>query len=345
MSRKYLNIIISLAWMGFLLSSVACKQPKSDAAGKTDKAAPATPAAKPGAPAVSSGSPACDAYVKAVCAAVGEKTSTCDIMGKAAKLLPPKACEAALTDIDFTKQLHDATRKSCNEMMEKICADLGPETKTCEMVRTQTKSVPAERCEMMLKQYPQVIAELKKREAANKPLGKEQQDLIAGDSPCSFGKIGAKVSIVEFSDFQCPYCSKAADVVAQIKKKYGNKIRMVFRHFPLGFHKDAHLASQASIAAAAQGKFFEYHDLVFANQKKIKREDLDGHAKKLGLDMTKFKKALDKKTYAKAVDADIEMGKKVTVKGTPTMFINGERVQNPTDFAAISKNIDKILSK
>lgn len=109
-------------------------------------------------------------------------------------------------------------------------------------------------------------------------------------------------------------------------KKYPGKVRVVFKHFPLSFHKKAHLASQAALAAGAQGKFWEYHDMVFGNQSKLKRKDLDGYAKKLKLDMKKFKAALDKKKYAAAVDKDLEIGKGVKVQGTPTSFVNGRKV-------------------
>ncbi len=109
-------------------------------------------------------------------------------------------------------------------------------------------------------------------------------------------------------------------------KKYPGQFRVVFKHFPLDFHKKAHLASQAALAAGAQGKFWEYHDIIFANQQKLDRKDLDSYAKKLKLDMKKFKAALDKKKYAAAVDKDLEIGKGVKVGGTPTSFLNGRKV-------------------
>ena len=94
-----------------------------------------------------------------------------------------------------------------------------------------------------------------------------------------------------------------------------------------------------------QGKFWEFHDLLFENQKAMTRTDLEAHAEKLGLNMATFKKALDAGTYKAAVDKDLEIGSKVAVQGTPTMFINGARVQNPTDFATVSKQIDAGLTK
>jgi protein-disulfide isomerase len=195
----------------------------------------------------------------------------------------------------------------------------------------------------MQAQLPQIIEELKKMEAANKPLSPELQAAIADNSAPSFGPNDAKVKIVEFSDFECPYCSRAANVVTQIKQKYGDKVRFVFRQFPLPMHSNARQAAQASLAAHEQGKFWEYHDLLFQNQKALDRTSLESHAKQTGLDLAKFKKALDEKTLGEKVDGDVKLGEKVAVQGTPTLFINGSRVENPTDFGAVSSMIDAAL--
>src|SRR5690606_31096550 len=125
------------------------------------------------------------------------------------------------------------------------------------------------------------------------------------------GDADAKVTVVEFSDFQCPYCTRAAEVANKVKENYPKGVRFVFRQFPLSFHQDAHLAAQASLAAAAEGKFWEYHDLLFENQKSLGRESLEKYAEQLGLNMATFKKALDEGTYKDAVDKDIELGGKV----------------------------------
>jgi protein-disulfide isomerase len=211
------------------------------------------------------------------------------------------------------------------------------------MVKTHTKTFPPERCEMMLGRYAEVLADLKKQEDRNKPLSPEKlASLTAGDVP-SFGPKDAKVTIVEFSDFECPFCSKAASTVTEVKKKYGDKVHFVFRQFPLSFHPNAHVASQAALAAHAQGKFWQFHDKLFENQKKLDRESLEGYAKELGLDVAKFKKALDDKTYAPAVDAEMKLGEGVAVDGTPTMFLNGARVGNPSDIGELSKEIDAAL--
>jgi protein-disulfide isomerase len=131
--------------------------------------------------------------------------------------------------------------------------------------------------------------------------------------------------------------------VHDLKAKYGDKVHFVFRQFPLSFHQNAHISAEASLAANAQGKFWEFHDKLFANQQKLDRESLEGYAKELGMNVADFKKALDDKTYAAAVDAEQKLGEEVAVDGTPTMFMNGKRVTNPTDLAELSKEIDAAL--
>ncbi|MDJ0762424.1 MAG: thioredoxin domain-containing protein [Myxococcota bacterium] len=285
----------------------------------------------------------CGEYAQKLCDIVDPKSPTCQSVKTVTDIMPEAACKTGMADIAYSKKKHGDKRAICTELVDKLCAEIGNETKTCEMVRGQTPRFPPERCEMMMKQYDKVVADLKRREEANKPLDAEKQKLISQGEASAFGPEDAKVTIVEFSDFQCPYCSKAATAAGEIKKKYSDKVRFIFRHFPLSFHKQAHLASQAALAANAQGKFWEYHDKLFENQRNLERADLEKYAKELGLNMKQFKKALDDETYKKAVDDDLEIGKQVGVQGTPTLFLNGDRVQNPTDAEAISKEIDKAL--
>lgn len=285
----------------------------------------------------------CGQYAEKLCELLDPKSSTCNSVKTVAEIMPPAACEAGIKDLEFSKGKLSELRKVCDKLISKLCTDLGPETKTCEMVRSQTAMFTPERCEAMMKQYPAVIADLKKREEANKPLTPDKQQKIVEGAVAVFGPDDAKVTLVEFSDFQCPYCSRAAKATKELKGKYADKIRFVFRQFPLSFHQQAHLAAQAALAAAAQGKFWEYHDLLFENQKALSRSDLEKYATQVKLNMKEFKEALDKQTYKKAVDEDIKIGGEVAVRGTPTLFINGERASNPSDFKSIAKEIDAKL--
>jgi protein-disulfide isomerase len=288
---------------------------------------------------------ACADYAGRVCKETGDESATCTTMKSATELMAPAACAAALTNVDFTVKKLGEQKKKCDELVGKLCNDLGKETATCQMVTTQTKTFTPDRCAMMMQHYGDVIADLKQQEERLKPLSPEKAAKIAEGQPPAFGPATATVTIVEFSDFQCPFCSRAAEVAHKVKEKYGEKVRFVFRQFPLSFHKDAHLASQASLAAHAQGKFWEYHDKLFANQQKLDRASLETFAKEVGLNVAEFKKALDSKAYAGTVDAELKMGEEVAVQGTPTMFLNGARIADPTNFDAIAPQIDQALAK
>jgi protein-disulfide isomerase len=287
---------------------------------------------------------ACAKYTEKLCEAAGKDSPKCQDLTKTLKLLPPAACSAGMADVAFTKQKLAEAGKSCQELIDKLCKEIGEETQTCSMVKEQTVKFPPDRCDMMLSRFDEVAADLKRMEAKNKPLPDDvYAKMLEGDLP-SFGPADAKVTIVEFSDFQCPFCSRAAKAVHEVKDKYGDKVRFVFRQFPLSFHKDADRAAQASLAAHAQGKFWELHDAMFEDPKKLDAESLKATAKAAGLDMAAFDKALQDGTYAEKVKADMKLGQQAGVDGTPTIYINGKRSANPTDFATLSKEIEAALA-
>ena len=151
--------------------------------------------------------------------------------------------------------------------------------------------------------------------------------LETGKAPFQ-GDKNAKVTLVEFSDFQCPFCAKGATLIKQIKKKYGDKVKVVFKNFPLPFHKHAQVAAEASLCANEQGQklFWKLHDHMFENQNLLKKEDLINSAGKLGLKKGPFQKCLEAGRYTAQVKADMEDGKAVGVKSTPTFFVNGKMV-------------------
>jgi protein-disulfide isomerase len=140
------------------------------------------------------------------------------------------------------------------------------------------------------------------------------------------GAADAPITFVEFSDFQCPFCGKAAPMMKQLMAAYPGKIKWIFKHFPLPIHPNAPLAHQASLAAGAQGKFWEMHDKIFADQNSLNKDTYVRYAKELGLDVARFEKDLDSGKYKSAVSSDLADGQKVGVRGTPTFFINGKRV-------------------
>ncbi len=160
------------------------------------------------------------------------------------------------------------------------------------------------------------------------------------------GSKNAKVVIQTFSDFQCPYCSRVNPTLATILKKYGDDVQVVWRNMPLPFHKDAKLAAEAAQEVFVQqgaDAFWKYHDKLFENQKALKRPELEKYAQEMGVDMARFKKALDEHTHAKHVDADMEVAKKAGVRGTPAFTINGYFLSGAQPPAAFEKIISYAL--
>jgi len=162
------------------------------------------------------------------------------------------------------------------------------------------------------------------------------------------GASNAKVVIQEFSDFQCPFCSRVNPTVAQLVKEYGDKVEIVWRDYPLPFHQDAMPAAQAAREVFAQKGnkgFWEYHDLLFQNQRTLSRENLEKFAEQIGgIDMKAFKAALDSGKYKAAVEADIQAVSKAGAQiGTPSFFINGKLLQGAQPYDAFKNAVDAAL--
>jgi len=178
------------------------------------------------------------------------------------------------------------------------------------------------------------------------PPTEDEHAVVALDLPAdapSRGPRGAPVTLVEFSDFQCPYCARAQKAVAAVEEKYRGRLRRVFMHVPLPFHDKAQLAAEAAVAAGAQGKFWAMHDLLFDNQGALDRADLDGYARQAGLDAGRFAAALDHHTYAARVAADLKQAEQVGVDGTPTFFVNGIKLVGAQPAERFEALIDEAL--
>jgi len=167
-------------------------------------------------------------------------------------------------------------------------------------------------------------------------------DVQVGDAPVK-GPASAPITVVAWSDFQCPFCSRAVPTVRQVEEAYKGKVRIAFKQFPLPFHDKAHLAAEAALAANEQGKFWQMHDKLFANQQALDRPALEKYAQELGLDMAKFKAALDSGKFKDKVDAEDKEGAAFGVTGTPTFFINGTRLVGAQPFESFKAAIDKEL--
>jgi protein-disulfide isomerase len=159
------------------------------------------------------------------------------------------------------------------------------------------------------------------------------------------GPASAPVTIVEFSDFQCPYCKRVLPTLEQVQAKYGDQVRLVYRHYPLSSHAEAQKAAEAANCAGDQGKFWEMHDLLFEEQQKLAVADLKDKATRLGLDAAKFGECLDSNRHAAAVAADIRDATAAGVDGTPAFFINGRFLSGAQPLENIVAIIDDEIKR
>ena len=159
------------------------------------------------------------------------------------------------------------------------------------------------------------------------------------------GNKNAKVTIIEFSDFECPYCKKGWEVMKEVETEYvkSGKVKIIFKHLPLSFHKNAEPAAIASLCAGQQGKFWEYHDKIFENQGKLSNTYLKSLAVELKLDMTKFNACLRARKALQQVQADKAAATKAGIRGTPGFLINGELLSGAQPFSAFKTVIEKKL--
>lgn len=173
----------------------------------------------------------------------------------------------------------------------------------------------------------------------------------AADSPPRFtvdptmtrGPATAPVTIFEWSDYQCPFCREAQPVLGRLQAEFPDKIRIAFKDFPLRSHHRAVPAAVAARCAGAQGRYFEYHDLLFLAQPDFSRDDLVGYARRLGLDVDAFAQCFDSARYQDAVLADQREGREAGVRATPTFFINGRKIEGVLPIETFREAVQQAL--
>ncbi len=159
------------------------------------------------------------------------------------------------------------------------------------------------------------------------------------------GPDDALVTIVVWGDFQCPYCAKMAPVLDHVRQRYGAEVRIVYRHLAMAGHRQAALAAEAGVAAAEQGRFWPFHDLVFANPGRLTRADLEQLGEAAGLDLPRLRAALDDRRHRDAVFAETAAAMALGVDGTPTLFVNGHPIVGSRDRAGMEKIVDAHLAR
>ena len=168
---------------------------------------------------------------------------------------------------------------------------------------------------------------------------------VEADDPV-LGPANAPVTLVEFSDFQCPFCQRVAPTLKRIRETYGDRVRIVWKDFPLtSIHPQAFKAAEAGQCAREQGKFWEYHDRLFANQQALQLDALKQHASGIGLDMAKFNDCLDSGKYAERVQAQMGVGADLGVNSTPAVFVNGRLLSGAQPYETFAAVIDEELQR
>jgi len=168
---------------------------------------------------------------------------------------------------------------------------------------------------------------------------------IPVDGAPVLGPASARVTIVEFSDFQCPYCALATVKLGAVLKAYPNDVKLIFKQFPLDIHSQAALAAAAALAAQRQGKFWQLHDAMFSDRTHLSRQNILAMAGQAGLDTRRFQQDWDSPAIKQAVAREEAEGDKIGVEATPTIFIDGQKYNGELDLTAIRPVIDKEIKR
>jgi protein-disulfide isomerase len=254
-----------------------------------------------------------------------------------------KVSVPALLDAEVTSKVGLVTEQEIEKFYQQNKNQLrGDEGAMREKIRPylQNQKLAAQREEFLqsLRSQAKIVVNLK-------PPPVVRVEVTAGGAPFK-GPAKAPVTIVEFSDFHCPFCRQVLPTLAQLESKYREKIRLVFRDFPIeSLHPGASKAHEAARCANDQGKFWAYHDKLFASPPKASPEILKALAKEVGLEPTGFDKCLDSGKYQAVVKKDVEEGNRLGVTGTPAFFINGRLLSGAQPLEAFERVIDDELAR
>jgi len=246
---------------------------------------------------------------------------------------------------EVEKRVPEPSDADIQAFYDKQKGAMGDQLPPLEMVRPQVVAfLKREKSEAAVTDLIEGLKKTAKLEKSLPDVRSPPIDLAAAPHTGVKGAKGAKVQVVEFADFQCPYCTRAAETVKALQEKYGDKVEFQYRHFPLRqIHPQAQRASEIAQCAGEQGKFWEAHDALYANQQALDEQSAIGHVVAVGVDQTKLTECLSSGRAAAQVDADFKKGEEAGVEGTPSFFLNGRKFEgNPTP-AGLSQAIDEAL--
>lgn len=192
--------------------------------------------------------------------------------------------------------------------------------------------------------YLRQKSEIENRQKMERRFKKRVKDTVSKLNPVK-GPADAPITIIEYTDFQCPYCARASHTLEQLFKVYPGQLRLVFKNNPLSFHKQAVPAAKAALAAFKQGKFWPYHDLLFAHHQELDAKRYLAFAKQLGLDLKQFKKDRDSAAIARQIAAEQAQAKAHKFSATPTFIINGVVVVGAQRVDRFTEVIDRLLAE
>lgn len=252
---------------------------------------------------------------------------------------------SGLTAAQKAQVLEIARKENCSCGCNMKIAPCLSQDRSCMTSRTLATALARE---IKAGQSPAVAANILKDTAY---LAKLQEELA--NQPVEFNLTGApslgpktaRLTIVEFSDFQCPYCRQGADALTAIAKAYPNDVRVVFKQFPLESHSQAAIAAEASLAAHAQGKFWPMHDRIFANPRALTEANFQAWAAEFGLDTLRFTRDLTSHKYQAQVQAETREGLDAGVEGTPTVFLNGRPYRGAVTVEELKPVVASILKR
>ncbi|MGH7905653.1 MAG: thioredoxin domain-containing protein [Candidatus Binataceae bacterium] len=189
----------------------------------------------------------------------------------------------------------------------------------------------------------EMLAKLRQGAHLKVMLAPPRLNVATGNAP-SLGPKNAPITIVEFADFECPFCKRSEETLKELRQEYGGKVRLVYLDYPLSIHPYAFQAAEAGQCAEEQGKFWQYHNALYADQSKLTTKDLKAAAAKLKLNAKQFDKCLDSGKYAAAVHQDMKEGSALGVNGTPGFFINGRPLSGAQPVEAFENVINEELA-